>query len=133
MLDDNAYAWQSFQRRIGDVALPDTDEVVIKRKSKDNQGNLPRTCWVARIQPPTALAPKIHTGCAHLLGLSEITTYKKLRRGLPCLKKCLLAAATLSLIICLPLADSWGDGVRIGFRRRWSRVRRRVTFSSSSG
>jgi uncharacterized protein (TIGR02246 family) len=35
MLDDNAYAWQSFQRRIGDVALPDTDEVVIKRNSKE--------------------------------------------------------------------------------------------------
>ncbi|TWU45865.1 SnoaL-like domain protein [Novipirellula aureliae] len=30
-LDDNAYVWQSTQRTAGDVALPDTDEVVIKR------------------------------------------------------------------------------------------------------
>ncbi len=30
-LDDNAYAWQSIQRTAGGVALPDTDEVVIKR------------------------------------------------------------------------------------------------------
>ena len=31
-LDDNAYVWQSAQRFLGDVALPDTDEVVIKRR-----------------------------------------------------------------------------------------------------
>lgn len=31
-LDDNAYAWQSAQRFVGDRALPDTDEVVVKRK-----------------------------------------------------------------------------------------------------
>ena len=31
-LDDNAYVWQSVQRKAGDVALPDTDEVVLKRK-----------------------------------------------------------------------------------------------------
>ncbi len=34
-LDDNAYVWQSVQRSLGGVALPDTDEVVIRRsKSK---------------------------------------------------------------------------------------------------
>lgn len=31
-LDDNAYAWQSVQRFLGDVALPDTDEIIIKRR-----------------------------------------------------------------------------------------------------
>lgn len=31
-LDDNAYAWQSVQRFLGDTALPNTDEVVIKRR-----------------------------------------------------------------------------------------------------
>lgn len=31
-LDDNAYVWQSVQRTLGDAALPDTDEVVIKRR-----------------------------------------------------------------------------------------------------
>jgi uncharacterized protein (TIGR02246 family) len=31
-LDDNAYAWQSVRRLLGDVPLPDTDEVVIKRR-----------------------------------------------------------------------------------------------------
>ena len=31
-LDDNAYVWQSLQRSVGGVALPDTDEVVIKRQ-----------------------------------------------------------------------------------------------------
>ncbi len=30
-LDDNAYVWQSIQRSASGVALPDTDEVVIKR------------------------------------------------------------------------------------------------------
>lgn len=30
-LDDNAYVWQSTERTAGGVALPDTDEVVIKR------------------------------------------------------------------------------------------------------
>jgi uncharacterized protein (TIGR02246 family) len=30
-LDDNAYVWQSVQRTVGGVALPDTDEVVLKR------------------------------------------------------------------------------------------------------
>ncbi|WP_146408635.1 YybH family protein [Allorhodopirellula heiligendammensis] len=34
-LDDNAYVWQSIQRTAGGVALPDTDEVVIKRTSSD--------------------------------------------------------------------------------------------------
>lgn len=34
-IDDNAYAWQSTTRTIGDVSLPDTNEVVIRRvKSK---------------------------------------------------------------------------------------------------
>ncbi|WP_161604739.1 YybH family protein [Roseiconus nitratireducens] len=31
-LDDNAYAWQSTQRFLGDTPLPDTNEVVIKRQ-----------------------------------------------------------------------------------------------------
>ncbi len=31
-LDDNAYIWQSLDRTIGDTRLPDTDEVVIRRK-----------------------------------------------------------------------------------------------------
>lgn len=31
-LDDNAYAWQSVQRTKGGVALPDTEEVVLKRQ-----------------------------------------------------------------------------------------------------
>lgn len=31
-LDDNAYVWKSMDRTIGDVRLPDTDEVVIRRK-----------------------------------------------------------------------------------------------------
>lgn len=31
-LDDNAYVWQSMDRTLGDVSLPDTDEVVIRRK-----------------------------------------------------------------------------------------------------
>lgn len=31
-LDDNAYVWQSVDRTIGEVRLPDTDEVVIRRK-----------------------------------------------------------------------------------------------------
>lgn len=31
-LDDNAYAWQSMDRIIGEVRLPDTDEVIIRRK-----------------------------------------------------------------------------------------------------
>lgn len=30
-LDDNAYVWQSVQRFLGETALPDTDEIVIKR------------------------------------------------------------------------------------------------------
>ncbi len=30
-LDDNAYVWQSVQRTAGGIALPDTDEVVLKR------------------------------------------------------------------------------------------------------
>lgn len=33
-LDDNAYAWQSVQRWLGDDALADTEEVVIKRNKK---------------------------------------------------------------------------------------------------
>jgi len=36
-LDDNAYAWQSSQRFVGEVALPDTDEVVVKRKQGAKQ------------------------------------------------------------------------------------------------
>ncbi len=31
-LDDNAYVWQSIQRRLGDAVLPDTGEIVIKRQ-----------------------------------------------------------------------------------------------------
>ncbi|MEQ8790823.1 MAG: SgcJ/EcaC family oxidoreductase [Pirellulaceae bacterium] len=31
-IDDNAYVWQSIQRTAGDVALPDSDEIVIKRQ-----------------------------------------------------------------------------------------------------
>ena len=31
-LDDNAYVWQSIQRTAGDVALPDTNEVILKRQ-----------------------------------------------------------------------------------------------------
>ena len=31
-LDDNAYVWKSVQRFLGEVPLPDTDEVVIKRR-----------------------------------------------------------------------------------------------------
>jgi uncharacterized protein (TIGR02246 family) len=31
-LDDNAYVWQSIQRNVGGIALPDTDEVVLKRQ-----------------------------------------------------------------------------------------------------
>lgn len=31
-LDDNAYAWQSVRRTVGEAALPDTDEVVLKRR-----------------------------------------------------------------------------------------------------
>ena len=30
-LDDNAYAWQSIQRTAGGFAIPDTDEVILKR------------------------------------------------------------------------------------------------------
>jgi uncharacterized protein (TIGR02246 family) len=32
-LDNNAYMWQSTRRFLGDIALPDTDEVVIRRRS----------------------------------------------------------------------------------------------------
>ena len=32
-LDDNAYVWQSIDRTVGDTRLPDTDEVVIRRKT----------------------------------------------------------------------------------------------------
>ncbi len=32
-LDDNAYVWQSVQRIVGDTALPDTDEIVLKRQT----------------------------------------------------------------------------------------------------
>jgi hypothetical protein len=31
-LDDNAYVWKSVRRFLGDVALPDTGEVIIKRQ-----------------------------------------------------------------------------------------------------
>ena len=33
-LDDNAYVWQSVQRTAGGQSLPDTDEIVLKRKVK---------------------------------------------------------------------------------------------------
>jgi len=33
-LDDNAYAWQSVQRSAGGQSLPDTDEIILKRKIK---------------------------------------------------------------------------------------------------
>jgi hypothetical protein len=36
-LDDNAYAWQSVERYLGELALPDTGEVVIKRLQKESQ------------------------------------------------------------------------------------------------
>lgn len=32
-LDDNAYLWQSVQRTLGGTALPDTDQVVLKRQT----------------------------------------------------------------------------------------------------
>jgi uncharacterized protein (TIGR02246 family) len=32
-LDDNAYVWQSTARTAGDMVLPDTDEVIIRRKA----------------------------------------------------------------------------------------------------
>jgi len=32
-LDDNAYVWQSVQRTAGGAALPDTDEIVLKRRA----------------------------------------------------------------------------------------------------
>jgi uncharacterized protein (TIGR02246 family) len=32
-LDDNAYVWQSVERFLGDAAIPDTDEVVIRRNA----------------------------------------------------------------------------------------------------
>ncbi len=35
-LDDNAYVWQSMQRTVGGEALPDTDEVVLKRQPEGN-------------------------------------------------------------------------------------------------
>jgi uncharacterized protein (TIGR02246 family) len=34
-LDDNAYVWQSTERTLGGISLPDTDEVVIKRVSNE--------------------------------------------------------------------------------------------------
>ncbi len=34
-LDDNAYVWQSVQRSVGGISLPDTDEVVIKRQTTE--------------------------------------------------------------------------------------------------
>lgn len=33
-LDENAYAWESINRTSGDEALPDTDEVVLKRRAE---------------------------------------------------------------------------------------------------
>src|SRR5262245_17357768 len=36
-LDDSAYAWQSVQRSAGGRALPDTDEVVLKRRPAETQ------------------------------------------------------------------------------------------------
>lgn len=37
-LDDNAFVWQSIQRSLGDVALNDTEEVVIKRQTSSPSG-----------------------------------------------------------------------------------------------
>ena len=34
-LDDNAYVWQSIQRTAAGAALPDTEEVVLTRKTLD--------------------------------------------------------------------------------------------------
>ena len=34
-LDDNAHVWQSIQRYVGGISLPDTDEVVIKRQTPE--------------------------------------------------------------------------------------------------
>jgi uncharacterized protein (TIGR02246 family) len=31
-LDDNAYVWKSFQRRVGNTELPETDEIVMRRQ-----------------------------------------------------------------------------------------------------
>lgn len=36
-IDDNAYAWQSVRRVAGKTSLPDTDEVIIRRQTKDAQ------------------------------------------------------------------------------------------------
>jgi hypothetical protein len=39
-LDDNAFVWQSIERSTGGVSLPDTDEVVWKRRAnQDNDAN----------------------------------------------------------------------------------------------
>lgn len=35
-LDENAYVWQSVERSLGGLALPDTDEVVLKRQKTSN-------------------------------------------------------------------------------------------------
>lgn len=35
-LDDNAYSWKSIERTAGDVSLPDSDEVVVKRQTTSN-------------------------------------------------------------------------------------------------
>ncbi len=35
-LDENAYVWQSVQRSVAGVSLPDTDEVVIKRQASES-------------------------------------------------------------------------------------------------
>jgi uncharacterized protein (TIGR02246 family) len=36
-LDDNAYAWQSINRTVGNVGLPDLDEVVMKRSAESTE------------------------------------------------------------------------------------------------
>ena len=47
-LDDNAYVWKSVQRFLGEVPLPDTDEVVIKRRPAHERRTI-----VQRVRPCT--------------------------------------------------------------------------------
>ncbi len=51
-LDDNAYAWKSIQRSVGGIALPDTDEVVIKRQTPaTNPASAPAAASALRREP----------------------------------------------------------------------------------
>lgn len=52
-LDDNAYVWQSVQRTAGGRSLPDTDEVVLKRRATAElkQQESQNTTRTAEIQP----------------------------------------------------------------------------------